>query len=317
MNTVPLPLRRCMMNPSPPNMPARSRFLNANPTRTPRVPPRNAPFWQISAPPTLSRSTAMILPGEGAANDTRRGCCVLLANTEVKKFSPVSERLNPADRRLPRLESSPSPMCVAIDTPSSAYIMAPGSPMAESPGARVSSTYCRSEPSMRYCHDIGTALPGVFTRPQTTGLPRRGHPKVEYYWRDEILFMERQRHPRRGPERHFSEVRRRAQARHTLPAGNQGGEGTGRDRPARLLRVLELGREERLFGHSHLLARGTDQGHQWVPGQLREEICLRRRAQARLVERRPRDHRGVSEVLRRHGLHAQCQGRSVAPETAP
>ena len=42
-------------------------------------------------------------------------------------------------------------MWVSMLTPESEYIMEPGSPTADSPGASVISTYCRSEPSMRYC----------------------------------------------------------------------------------------------------------------------------------------------------------------------
>ena len=102
---VPVPKIRCITNPSPPNNPARSRFLNASPTRTPRVPPRNAPRWQMSVPPTLARSTAMIFPGDGAAKATRSGRPVLFVNTDVKKFSPVNDRLKPAARRPKKLES--------------------------------------------------------------------------------------------------------------------------------------------------------------------------------------------------------------------
>ena len=38
----------------------------------------------------LARSTATILPGDGAAKATRSGRLVLFVNTEVKKFSPVN-----------------------------------------------------------------------------------------------------------------------------------------------------------------------------------------------------------------------------------
>src|SRR5512138_603969 len=43
----------------------------------------------------------------------------------------------------------------------------------------------------------------------------------------EILFMERQRHPRRGEEGNLPEVRRRAPAGHPVPAGGEGREGPG------------------------------------------------------------------------------------------
>ena len=128
----------------------------------------------------------------------------------------------------------------------------------------------------------------------------------------ETLLLERQRHSCRRQERHLSEIHRRTQARHPVPAGNQGGERPGGDRPPGLPRVLELGRKEGLFGHGHLLEAGTHQGHQRLSRQLREEVHVCRRAQARLVERRPRHHRRIREVLRRHGVHAERQGRSFA-----
>src|SRR5690606_15571900 len=59
-----------------------------------------------------------------------------------------------------------------------------------------------------------------------------------------ILLMERQRHPCRAEEGHFPEVHGRAPPGHPLPEGNQGAEGPGRDRPARIPGILELGREE-------------------------------------------------------------------------
>ena len=66
---------------------------------------------------------------------------------------------------------------------------------------------------------------------------------------------------------HLSEIHRRAPAGHPVPAGNQGREGPGGDRPPGLSRVLELGREEGLFGHGDLLEAGAAQGHQRLSRQ--------------------------------------------------
>ena len=61
-----------MMKPSPPKKPTDSFCCNAMPSDTPRAAHRKASFWQISVPPRRLRSIAMILPGYGEANATRR-----------------------------------------------------------------------------------------------------------------------------------------------------------------------------------------------------------------------------------------------------
>ncbi len=48
--------------------------------------------------------------------------------------------------------------------------------------------------------------------------------------------------------------------------------GQAEDRPGRLPRVLEFGREEGLFRHRHLLEAGAHRGDQRLSGQLREEV---------------------------------------------
>ena len=90
----------------------------------------------------------------------------------------------------------------------------------------------------------------------------------------------------------------------------------GRDRHARFPRVLKLGRQERLFGNGYFLGAGAYQGHQRFPRRLRKKVHVCRRAQARLVEQRPRHYRRVRSVPRGHSVHAQRRGRSFAPEAA-
>ena len=192
--------------------------------------------------------------------------------------------------------------------------MAPGSPMADhrAPGSarRIAGRSLRCGIEPRHC-----ILPSqaVFHRPQTTGLPCRGHLKVGYYRRDEILFMERQRHSRRGQERHLSKVlpkhkpdilclqetkAERGQAEIDLPdyreywnsAEKKGYSGTA------------------IFAKQRTASRSSTV----FPKASRRSSSFADELQARRPERGPRHHGGVRQVLRRHRLHAQCQGRSVS-----
>ena len=108
------------------------------PMLTPLAAHRNASFWQISVPPTVSSFSGTIAPGVGEAKATRALPDPLWVKTVVNSDSPVTSRL-PAPSSLPMKpppwSPDPSPNTVVMPTPASFHTSDPASATALSPGS--------------------------------------------------------------------------------------------------------------------------------------------------------------------------------------
>src|SRR5580698_10467244 len=91
----------------------------------------------------------------------------------------------------------------------------------------------------------------------------------------ENLFLECEWHQGGPQEGDLSEVSGRASAGHPVSAGDQGRTYPGRNRGARVSRVLELGDQEGLFGYGDLFAPGADLRDQRIPAPAGQQIQIR------------------------------------------
>ena len=83
----------------------------------------------------------MILPGYSAAKPTVACWSPSFVKDVMKKLSPEKARFKPL--------IMPPPVDVAISTPSSIHIIAPGSARTDSRGSKVMETACMSSPWMK------------------------------------------------------------------------------------------------------------------------------------------------------------------------